>query len=47
VLVAMQFAESRGSRRADVLFYRNSGDDHPESRGNWVVGYGAVAMTVP
>ena len=26
--------------------YRNSGDDHPESRGQWVVGYGAVIFSV-
>lgn len=46
VLCAMRFAAARGCREALVLRYRNSGDDHPESRGDWVVGYGAVAFPV-
>jgi MEMO1 family protein len=45
--VAMLFAEKMGSKQGTVLRYRNSGDDHPESRGNWVVGYGSVVFTVP
>lgn len=46
VLVAMKFAEDQGCKSGTVLYYRNSGDDHPESRGNWVVGYSAVIFTV-
>lgn len=44
VAVTMRFAEKQGCRGGIVLRYRNSGDDHPESRGNWVVGYGAVVF---
>jgi AmmeMemoRadiSam system protein B len=47
VLATMKFAGSRGCDRGTVLHYRNSGDDFPDSRGNWVVGYGAVVFTVP
>jgi AmmeMemoRadiSam system protein B len=47
VLAAMQFAEAQGAKAGTVLHYRNSGDDHPESRGSWVVGYGAVVFAVP
>lgn len=43
VLTAMRFARAQGAKRGLVLTYRNSGDDFPESRGQWVVGYGAVA----
>lgn len=46
VLAAMHFARRQGCREGTLLQYRNSGDDHPESRGNWVVGYGAVIFTV-
>lgn len=42
VAAALGFAARQGVRRAEILHYRNSGDDHPESRGEWVVGYGAV-----
>jgi len=45
VLTAMRFAKAQGCRQGRLLRYRNSGDDHPESRGNWVVGYGAVVFT--
>jgi len=45
VVVAMKFAQLRGAGKGIVLRYRNSGDDHPESRGQWVVGYGAMAFT--
>jgi len=47
VMAAMQFAESRGCKQGTVLVYRNTGDDHPDSRGQWVVGYGAVVFAVP
>ncbi len=45
VLAAMRYAEKRGCKKGTVLHYRNSGDDYPESRGQWVVGYGAVVFT--
>ncbi len=45
VLTAMAYARARGCTGGTLLRYRNSGDDHPESRGNWVVGYGAVVFT--
>jgi AmmeMemoRadiSam system protein B len=44
VLAAMRFAESQGCAQGTLLCYRNSADDFPESRGNWVVGYGAVVF---
>jgi len=47
LLAAMRFAELKGCKQGTVLFYRNSGDDFPESRGRWVVGYGAVVFAVP
>jgi hypothetical protein len=47
VRVAMEFARRMGCRAGATLLYRNSGDDHPESRGNWVVGYGAVVFPAP
>ena len=46
VMTAMKFAQQQGSEKGIVLRYRNSGDNHPESRGQWVVGYSAVAFTV-
>lgn len=46
VTVVMQFAAGQGCREATILHYRNNGDDFPESRGEWVVGYGAVIFTV-
>lgn len=45
VLAAMGFARTQGCDSGTRLHYRNSGDDHPESRGNWVVGYGAVIFS--
>ncbi len=47
VLAAMRFAELKGCKEGTVLFYRNSGDDFPESRGRWVVGYGSVVFVAP
>jgi AmmeMemoRadiSam system protein B len=46
VQVALAYARARGCRQGTVLTYRNSGDDRPESRGQWVVGYGAVVFGV-
>ncbi len=46
VLTAMAYARARGCKEGTLLRYRNSGDDHPESRGSWVVGYGAVVFTI-
>lgn len=47
VLAAMGYARALGCRRGIVLRYANSGDDHPESRGHWVVGYGSVVFSAP
>ena len=44
VTAAMQLARAQGCAQGQVLYYRNSGDDFPESRGEWVVGYGAVVF---
>jgi AmmeMemoRadiSam system protein B len=46
VITAMKYAQQQGCSKATVLRYRNSGDQFPESRGQWVVGYGAIAFTV-
>jgi len=46
VVTVMKYARLRGCSKATLLRYRNSGDDFPESRGQWVVGYGAVAFTL-
>jgi AmmeMemoRadiSam system protein B len=45
VVSALRFAQSQGCTQGVLLHYRNSGDDFPESRGNWVVGYGAVVFS--
>ena len=47
VAMTMRFVEKQGCREGIVLRYRNTGDDHPDSRGNWVVGYGAVVFPLP
>lgn len=47
VLAVMEFARSQGCQKGTVLHYRNSGDDFPESRGRWVVGYGSAVFVVP
>jgi len=47
VLTVMKFAEAQGCRKGTVLYYRNNGDDFPESRGDWVVGYGAAVFALP
>ena len=47
VVVAIDFARAQGCKEGTVLYYRNSGDYFPESRGQWVVGYGAVVFAVP
>jgi hypothetical protein len=46
VVTAIRFARAQGAAGGRLLRYRNSGDDHPESRGEWVVGYGAVVFPV-
>jgi AmmeMemoRadiSam system protein B len=46
VVAVMRFAKAQGCRSGTILHYRNSGDDYPESRGSWVVGYGAVVFSV-
>lgn len=47
VAVAMGFAAAQGCKEGQILYYRNSGDDFPDSRGQWVVGYGAVVFAAP
>ncbi len=47
VLAAAQFAKALGSKEGLLLKYRNTGDDFPESRGQWVVGYASVVFPVP
>lgn len=47
VAVTMRFVEQQGCREGIVLRYRNTGDDYPDSRGHWVVGYGAVVFPLP
>ncbi len=42
VCVLLRFAKLQGRKSGVILKYRNSGDDYPESRGEWVVGYGSV-----
>ncbi len=44
VLAVMAFSRKSDCSKATILHYRNSGDDHPESRGDWVVGYGAAVF---
>ena len=44
VLTAMKFASEMGCKQGDVLYCRNSGDDFPESKGDWVVGYGSIVF---
>jgi AmmeMemoRadiSam system protein B len=46
VLAVMKYALAQGSKKGSVLYYRNSGDDFPESRGRWVVGYGSAVFAV-
>ena len=45
-IAAIRFAEAMGCKQGSLLHARTSGDDSPESRGNWVVGYGAVVFAV-
>ncbi|MDO9542475.1 MAG: AmmeMemoRadiSam system protein B [Kiritimatiellia bacterium] len=47
VVVTMRFSAGQGCKKGTVLKYENNGDLHPESRGQWVVGYGAVVFSVP
>jgi AmmeMemoRadiSam system protein B len=46
VATVMRFAQALGCKQGVTLRYRNSGDDYPESRGQWVVGYGSVVFPV-
>jgi AmmeMemoRadiSam system protein B len=46
VITTIRFAARQKCEKAVVLKYENSGDKHPESRGQWVVGYGAVVFPV-
>ena len=47
VVVTMRFAAGQECKQGIVLKYENSGDKHPEGRGQWVVGYGAVVFLTP
>lgn len=47
VTCALTYASLEGCREGTVLLYRNSGDDHPEGRGTWVVGYASVLYAAP
>jgi AmmeMemoRadiSam system protein B len=46
MVTLMRFAEIMGAGSGQVLHYRNSGDDYPESRGRWVVGYGSAVFLI-
>ncbi len=46
VVTLMGFARLMGAKEGRVLHYRNSGDDFPEGRGKWVVGYCSVVFSV-
>jgi len=46
VVAALRFAKAQGCAAGRALYYCNSGDDFPESRGSWVVGYGSVVFAV-
>ncbi len=46
VLAVMKYARALGGKKGSVLYYRNSGDDFPEGRGQWVVGYGSAVFAV-
>jgi len=45
VVTMMRFSRAMGCNRGHVLKYRNSGDDYPESRGQWVVGYASAVYS--
>lgn len=47
VSVLMQLAQRDGAVCGHRLAYQNSGDLHPGSRGQWVVGYGALVFVNP
>ena len=47
VIVTMRFAAGQKCKKGTVLKYENSGEKNPASRGQWVVGYGAVVFSVP
>ena len=46
VLTVMRYSQALGCKSGTKLYYRNSGDDNPESIGDWVVGYGSVVFSV-
>jgi hypothetical protein len=45
VSAGIEWARASGASQGKVLRYRNSGDDYPESRGSWVVGYCSVIFS--
>jgi len=46
VLTVMRYSKALGCNCGTKLYYRYRGDDNPESRGDWVVGYGSVVFSV-
>ena len=46
VITAMRFADEMGCEQGKVLYVRNSGDDFPESKGDWVVGYASIVFAL-
>jgi len=44
VITVIRFAAGQGCKKGTILKYENSGDKHPEGRGQWVVGYGAAVF---
>ena len=47
VTTLLDYLDGREGVLGHRLSYRNSGEDYPEMRGQWVVGYGAVVFTEP
>jgi AmmeMemoRadiSam system protein B len=45
VATMMRYSRAMGCNRGHILHYRNSGDDFPESRGQWVVGYASAVFS--
>ena len=44
VTALLHYVAASGGKQGRVLFYQNSGDIDPASRGHWVVGYGALVF---
>ncbi len=46
VSVLLQFVRACGGQGGTTLYYQNSGDIDPASRGQWVVGYGSIVYSL-